>query len=79
MSSETEDLPELTIPEAPEEPREGATLAGLPGDRYQTVARLAQHGIKPDSGPRLGKDGNVQAWIRDPDGNRIELMQRLSK
>jgi catechol 2,3-dioxygenase-like lactoylglutathione lyase family enzyme len=43
------------------------------------VAHLARHGIKPESGPRLGKDGNVQAWIRDPDGNRIELMQRIAK
>jgi lactoylglutathione lyase len=23
----------------------------------------------------LGADGNFQAWIEDPDGNRIELMQ----
>lgn len=24
---------------------------------------------------KLGADGNKQAWIKDPDGNRIELMQ----
>ena len=24
---------------------------------------------------QLGADGNLQAWIEDPDGNRIELMQ----
>ena len=23
----------------------------------------------------MGADGNLQAWIEDPDGNRIELMQ----
>ena len=36
MPPEREDLPELTVPDAP-----GAmTLGGLPGDRYQPVARL---------------------------------------
>ena len=25
--------------------------------------------------PGFGSDGNVQAWIRDPDGRDIELMQ----
>ncbi|MEP7241542.1 MAG: VOC family protein [Devosia sp.] len=24
-----------------------------------------------------GADGNLQAWLRDPDGNRLELMQML--
>jgi lactoylglutathione lyase len=27
--------------------------------------------------PKLGLDGNRQAWFEDPDGNRIELMQML--
>ena len=40
MSSEAEDLPELTVPEEQEAPPERATLEGLPGDRYQPVARL---------------------------------------
>ena len=48
-------------------------------DMDATLADLATRGITPDSGPRTGKDGNVQAWIRDPDGNRIELMKRLAK
>ena len=48
-------------------------------DMDRTVADLARHGIVPESGPRQGKDGNIQAWIRDPDGNRIELMKRLAK
>lgn len=26
---------------------------------------------------KLGADGNVQAWVEDPDGNRIELMQMM--
>ena len=36
MPPEGEDLPELTVPDAPGT----VTLAGLPGDRYQPVARL---------------------------------------
>jgi serine/threonine-protein kinase len=36
MASEGEDLPELTVGEGPAP----ATLTGLPGDRYQAVARL---------------------------------------
>lgn len=63
-------------------------LAGRAGYRHlclevddmdATLADLAGHGITPDSGPRTGKDGNVQAWIRDPDGHRIELMKRVAK
>jgi lactoylglutathione lyase len=26
---------------------------------------------------KLGLDGNLQCWVRDPDGNRIEFMQML--
>ena len=26
---------------------------------------------------KMGADGNWQAWIEDPDGNRIELMQMM--
>ena len=36
MPPDAEDLPELTVPNAPE----AMTLTGLPGDRYQPVARL---------------------------------------
>jgi tRNA A-37 threonylcarbamoyl transferase component Bud32 len=36
MPLEGEDLPELTVPDAPG----SVTLSGLPGDRYQPVARL---------------------------------------
>jgi lactoylglutathione lyase len=24
---------------------------------------------------KMGADNNLQAWVEDPDGNRIELMQ----
>ena len=36
VTPESEDLPELTLPDAPG----GMTLTGLPGDRYQALARL---------------------------------------
>lgn len=37
--------------------------------------RLAPTGcVIPDS-LKTGKDGSIQLWIKDPDGNRIELMQ----
>jgi lactoylglutathione lyase len=39
------------------------------------VAELAKAGIPLRSPKKLGADGNMQAWIEDPDGNRIELMQ----
>ena len=37
--------------------------------------RLRGLGITITSGPSLGLDNNWQAWVADPDGNRIELMQ----
>lgn len=44
-------------------------------DLYAAVEHLQAAGITIDRGPSLGKDGNWQAWITDPDGNPIELMQ----
>lgn len=45
-------------------------------DDLQAVAeKLTAQGIRITSGPRQGMDGNWQAWIEDPDGNAIELMQ----
>ena len=39
----------------------------LPGDRGQ--------GDQADRAIKAALDGNRQAWIEDPDGNRIELME----
>ncbi len=39
------------------------------------VERLRGEGVKIDREPMEGLDGNLQAWIQDPDGNDIELMQ----
>ena len=38
---------------------------------------LRKIGVKLTAEPKLGLDGNRQAWFEDPDGNRIELMQML--
>jgi len=39
------------------------------------VEHLRENGITIDTEPKTGLDFNIQAWIRDPDGNPIELMQ----
>lgn len=39
------------------------------------VEKLRALGIKIDQEPKRGGDLNLQAWIHDPDGNKIELMQ----
>jgi lactoylglutathione lyase len=40
-----------------------------------TVAKLEAAGAKITVAPKTGLDGNRQAWLEDPDGNRIELME----
>lgn len=44
-------------------------------DIDQTAAALAGNGIALTSPISRGLDGNRGAWIVDPDGNRIELME----
>jgi lactoylglutathione lyase len=39
------------------------------------VDHLRGHGVTIDVEPKLGLDHNTQAWIKDVDGNPIELMQ----
>ena len=39
------------------------------------VEDIRRKGITIDVEPKMGLDFNVQAWIADPDGNKIELMQ----
>ena len=41
----------------------------------ETVKALMSKGVPIDCMPKKGKDTNSQAWIHDPDGNQIELMQ----
>ena len=47
----------------------------LTADLPAAVETLRAAGIAIEREPKEGLDGNLQAWIRDPDGNAIELMQ----
>jgi len=44
-------------------------------DMTQTLAELEHRKLEPLGPASVGKDGNTQAWLADPDGNLIELMQ----
>lgn len=50
-------------------------LCLLTDDLRGMVESLRGQGVAIEREPLLGKDNNWQAWIRDPDGNQIELMQ----
>jgi catechol 2,3-dioxygenase-like lactoylglutathione lyase family enzyme len=41
-------------------------------DVSETVKRLREKGVAVDE-PKMGADQSWQAWLSDPDGNRIEL------
>jgi lactoylglutathione lyase len=47
----------------------------LTDDLRADVERLRAEGVAIDREPTVGLDRNLQAWIADPDGNAIELMQ----
>ena len=44
-------------------------------DMDLVVGQIAAAGIKFTTEKKMGVDHNYQAWIEDPDGNRLELMQ----
>lgn len=44
-------------------------------DINEIADKIKSKGIKLDVEPKQGLDANWQCWVRDPDGNRIELMQ----
>jgi lactoylglutathione lyase len=44
-------------------------------DIDSVLAQLADAGIPLLMQKKMGLDNNYQAWLEDPDGNRIELMQ----
>jgi lactoylglutathione lyase len=50
-------------------------LCLIADDLHATVEQLRAAGVVIDREPKLGLDHNWQAWISDPDGNKIELMQ----
>ncbi|HEV7773409.1 MAG TPA: VOC family protein, partial [Conexibacter sp.] len=42
-----------------------------------TLARLAEQGIEPEKPPYTVRDGGSRiAFVRDPDGYRVELIER---
>lgn len=41
----------------------------------ETLADLARAGVPLARPLKMGADGNRQAWIEDPDGTRIEIME----
>jgi lactoylglutathione lyase len=50
-------------------------LCLLTDDIEAEVEHLKSHGVTLDTEIKLGSYDNKQAWISDPDGNSIELMQ----
>jgi lactoylglutathione lyase len=63
----------------PPRPRPRAQLyARLPTHRvgiHAVCEHLRTEGVALDREPVVGLDGNWQAWVKDPDGNPIEVMQ----
>lgn len=47
-------------------------------DMQPAVETVRDAGSSIDSGPEQGVDRNWQAWVKDPNGVRIELMQIMS-
>jgi lactoylglutathione lyase len=49
-------------------------------DVEETLARLAEQGIEPERAPyRVREGGSLIAFVRDPDGYRIELIDRSGR
>ena len=46
-------------------------------DIDETIRALKEAGVEI-SDAKLGADGSLQAWLTDPEGNRIELHQFLT-
>jgi lactoylglutathione lyase len=49
-------------------------------DLAETLARLAEQGIEPEREPyRVREGGSLLCFVRDPDGYRIELIERSGR
>lgn len=48
-------------------------------DIFKTKEELESKNVTIDSLPRLGNSGTWQMWIKDPEGNPIEVMQFTEK
>jgi lactoylglutathione lyase len=46
-------------------------------DLDAVIAQLAERGVPLSRPKKVAADRNAQAWVEDPDGHRIELMQPL--
>jgi lactoylglutathione lyase len=46
-------------------------------DMDSVIQQLAARGVPLSRPKKVGVDHNIQAWVEDPDGNRIELMQMV--
>ena len=44
-------------------------------DIHSFMSDMKEKDVYVDSDVNLGPDGTYQAWIRDPDGNRIEIFE----
>jgi lactoylglutathione lyase len=72
---------ELTYNIGRSEPYEIGTgyghIAITTADLDQMLARLAEQGIEPERSPyRVREGGNRLCFVRDPDGYRIEIIER---
>lgn len=67
-------------PKTGEMPTRGGSYSHLcleVADIEITRREMIERGATLDGEIRLGKDGNLQLWTRDPEGNRIEFMQMM--
>ena len=72
---------ELTYNHGRDEPYEVGTgyghIAITTGDLDGTLERLAEQGIEPERPPYTVREGGSRlCFVRDPDGYRIELIER---
>ena len=74
---------ELTFNIGREEPYEIGTgyghIAIAAEDLDETLARLAQQGIEPERPPYTVREGGSRiCFVRDPDGYRVEIIERAA-
>ena len=72
---------ELTWNKDQDEPYEIGTgyghIAVTVGDLDETLERLAEQGVQPEKPPYTVREGGPRlCFVRDPDGYRIELIER---
>ncbi len=72
---------ELTYNFDQDEPYEIGTgyghIAVSVADLTATLAKLAERGIEPEKPPySIGDDSSLLCFVRDPDGYRVELIER---